>query len=242
MLFQRQNPVHNDLSGTSANDFRQKHSWVKNSRGNRKQLLPRTKSSGKVILSPPCSKGITDAEGFKTWSPSFRLTWPKSLLYFKNASFVEKVSPYLETAASEPAWISMAKLKQKGFQDHPLAKEHKDEDKALTKVDQGEVEYQGMLCVCESCPRSPGYFCKLFNIVFAGGALWALLTESFAGLAFKTLRQRAAAGEQTPVTILSQGLVSELDHPVCSFSLLKLSLFRAFLLPRAYLCSCFELH
>ncbi|NXP35277.1 K1210 protein, partial [Leiothrix lutea] len=44
-----------------------------------------------------------------------------------------------------PAWVSMAKLKQKGFQDHPLAKEHKDEDKALTKVDQGEVECQVML-------------------------------------------------------------------------------------------------
>ncbi|NWS87969.1 K1210 protein, partial [Toxostoma redivivum] len=43
------------------------------------------------------------------------------------------------------AWVSMAKLKQKGFQDHPLAKEHKDEDKALTKVDEGEVEYQVML-------------------------------------------------------------------------------------------------
>ncbi|XP_059715289.1 acrosomal protein KIAA1210 homolog isoform X2 [Haemorhous mexicanus] len=52
----------------------------------------------------------------------------------------EKVSPYLETASSEPAWVSMAKLKQKGFQDHPLAKEHKDEDKALAKVDQGEPE------------------------------------------------------------------------------------------------------
>ncbi|NWU04833.1 K1210 protein, partial [Urocynchramus pylzowi] len=49
------------------------------------------------------------------------------------------------------AWVSMAKLKQKGFQDHPLAKEHKDEDKALTKVDQGEVEYQlmlhGLMCI-----------------------------------------------------------------------------------------------
>ncbi|NWT23536.1 K1210 protein, partial [Cardinalis cardinalis] len=49
------------------------------------------------------------------------------------------------------AWVSMAKLKQKGFQDHPLAKEHKDEDKALTKVDQGEVGYQvmlhGLICV-----------------------------------------------------------------------------------------------
>ncbi|NXO42421.1 K1210 protein, partial [Locustella ochotensis] len=43
------------------------------------------------------------------------------------------------------AWVSMAKLKQKGFQDHPLAKEYKDEDKALTKVDQGKVEYQAML-------------------------------------------------------------------------------------------------
>ncbi|KAM7008596.1 acrosomal protein KIAA1210 homolog [Passerculus sandwichensis] len=48
----------------------------------------------------------------------------------------EKVSPDLETASSEPAWVSMAKLKRKGFQDHPLAKEHK--DKALAKVDQGE--------------------------------------------------------------------------------------------------------
>ncbi|NXJ94067.1 K1210 protein, partial [Corythaixoides concolor] len=54
-------------------------------------------------------------------------------------------SPHLEIASSEPAWISMAKLKQKGFQDHPLAKEHKAEDKALTKVDQEEVKYQVML-------------------------------------------------------------------------------------------------
>ncbi|NXX57600.1 K1210 protein, partial [Scopus umbretta] len=52
---------------------------------------------------------------------------------------------HLETASSEPAWVSMAKRKQKGFQDHPLAKEHKAEDKALTKVDQEEVEYQVML-------------------------------------------------------------------------------------------------
>ncbi|NXV45243.1 K1210 protein, partial [Uria aalge] len=51
----------------------------------------------------------------------------------------------LETASSEPAWVSMAKLKQKGFQDHPLAKEHEAEDKALTKADQEEVEYQIML-------------------------------------------------------------------------------------------------
>ncbi|NWX13776.1 K1210 protein, partial [Aegotheles bennettii] len=54
-------------------------------------------------------------------------------------------SPHLETASSEPAWVSVAKLKQKGFQDHPLAKEHKAEDKALTKVDQEEVEYQIIL-------------------------------------------------------------------------------------------------
>ncbi|NWX43135.1 K1210 protein, partial [Steatornis caripensis] len=56
-------------------------------------------------------------------------------------------SPHSETASSEPAWVSMAKLKQKGFQDHPLAKEHKAEDKALTRVDQEEVEYQIMLHV-----------------------------------------------------------------------------------------------
>ncbi|NXT12453.1 K1210 protein, partial [Prunella fulvescens] len=63
----------------------------------------------------------------------------------EEAAKKQNVSPYLETASSEPAWISMAKLKQKGFQEHPLAKEHKDEDKALTKGDQGEVEYQVML-------------------------------------------------------------------------------------------------
>ncbi|NXD89844.1 K1210 protein, partial [Chaetorhynchus papuensis] len=57
----------------------------------------------------------------------------------------QNVSPCLETSSSEPAWVFMAKLKQKGFQDHPLAKEHKDENKALTKVDQEEVEYQVML-------------------------------------------------------------------------------------------------
>ncbi|KAI1234828.1 hypothetical protein IHE44_0003210 [Lamprotornis superbus] len=57
----------------------------------------------------------------------------------------ENVSPYLETS-SEPAWVSMAKLKQKGFQDHPLAKERKDEDKAFTKVDQGEQE----ICASEN--------------------------------------------------------------------------------------------
>ncbi|XP_010144836.1 PREDICTED: uncharacterized protein KIAA1211-like, partial [Eurypyga helias] len=47
---------------------------------------------------------------------------------------------------SEPAWVSMAKLKQKGFQDHPLAKEHKAEDKALTKGDQEEQE----ICASEN--------------------------------------------------------------------------------------------
>ncbi|NXN56523.1 K1210 protein, partial [Rynchops niger] len=50
------------------------------------------------------------------------------------------------------AWVSMAKLKQKGFQDHPLAKEHKAEDKALTKADQEEVEYQVMLHGCKVGP------------------------------------------------------------------------------------------
>ncbi|XP_032622962.1 acrosomal protein KIAA1210 homolog isoform X1 [Chelonoidis abingdonii] len=51
----------------------------------------------------------------------------------------EKVpSPHLETVTSEPAWVSMAKLKQKGFQGHPLAKGHKREDKSLTKMDQEE--------------------------------------------------------------------------------------------------------
>ncbi|OXB72051.1 UNVERIFIED_CONTAM: hypothetical protein H355_010653 [Colinus virginianus] len=55
----------------------------------------------------------------------------------------EKVSSlHLETASSEPVWISMAKLKQKGFQGHPLAKEQKSEEQTSSKVDQEEVEYQ----------------------------------------------------------------------------------------------------
>ncbi|NWV66875.1 K1210 protein, partial [Malurus elegans] len=66
----------------------------------------------------------------------------------------QNVSPYLETACSEPAWVSMAKLKQKGFQGHPLAKEQKDEDRALTKVDREEVEYQGTLHGCKAGPLS----------------------------------------------------------------------------------------
>ncbi|NXS60094.1 K1210 protein, partial [Brachypteracias leptosomus] len=49
--------------------------------------------------------------------------------------------PKKQNVHKPPAWVSMAKLKQKGFQDHPLAKEHKAEDKALAKVDQEEVEY-----------------------------------------------------------------------------------------------------
>ncbi|XP_062440877.1 acrosomal protein KIAA1210 homolog isoform X2 [Rhea pennata] len=58
----------------------------------------------------------------------------------------EKIfSPHLETASSEPAWVSMAKLKQKGFQGHPLAKEHKAEDKALTKVDREEQASENIL-------------------------------------------------------------------------------------------------
>ncbi|NXU82299.1 K1210 protein, partial [Xiphorhynchus elegans] len=66
----------------------------------------------------------------------------------------QNVTPHLETTSSEPAWVSMAKLKQKGFQEHPLAKEHKVEDKALTKVDQEEVEYQVMLHGCKVEPIS----------------------------------------------------------------------------------------
>ncbi|NXU26863.1 K1210 protein, partial [Thalassarche chlororhynchos] len=57
-----------------------------------------------------------------------------------------------QNAHKPSAWVSMAKLKQKGFQDHPLAKEHKAEDKALTKMDQEQVEYQIMLHGCKVGP------------------------------------------------------------------------------------------
>ncbi|XP_066496224.1 acrosomal protein KIAA1210 homolog [Tiliqua scincoides] len=41
---------------------------------------------------------------------------------------------HLENPSSEPAWISMAKLKQKGFQGNLLAKGQKQEEKILTKT------------------------------------------------------------------------------------------------------------
>ncbi|XP_032994163.1 acrosomal protein KIAA1210 homolog [Lacerta agilis] len=44
---------------------------------------------------------------------------------------------HLESTSSEPAWILMAKLKQKGFQGHPLAKGQKWEDKTSAKTEQG---------------------------------------------------------------------------------------------------------
>ncbi|NWU07227.1 K1210 protein, partial [Cephalopterus ornatus] len=59
-----------------------------------------------------------------------------------------------QNAHKPSAWVSMAKLKQKGFQDHPLAKEHRAEDKALAKVDQEEVEYQVMFHDCKVEPIS----------------------------------------------------------------------------------------
>nr|XP_028571126.1 acrosomal protein KIAA1210 homolog isoform X5 [Podarcis muralis] len=46
-------------------------------------------------------------------------------------------APHLESTSSEPAWILMAKLKQKGFQGHPLAKEQTWEDKTSAKTEQG---------------------------------------------------------------------------------------------------------
>ncbi|XP_030065702.1 acrosomal protein KIAA1210 homolog [Microcaecilia unicolor] len=38
-------------------------------------------------------------------------------------------------AVSEPAWVSMAKLKQKGFKGHPLAKEQTTENRAVAETD-----------------------------------------------------------------------------------------------------------
>ncbi|XP_048370442.1 acrosomal protein KIAA1210 homolog isoform X2 [Sphaerodactylus townsendi] len=51
----------------------------------------------------------------------------------------EKNPPaHLEIPSSEPAWISMAKLKQKGFQGLPLAKGPKEEEKALAQAEPEE--------------------------------------------------------------------------------------------------------
>ncbi|XP_015716254.1 acrosomal protein KIAA1210 homolog isoform X2 [Coturnix japonica] len=67
----------------------------------------------------------------------------------------EKVaSLHLETASSEPAWISMAKLKQKGFQGHPLAKEQKAEEQTSSKADQEEQVVCGSENTQKNMPSS----------------------------------------------------------------------------------------
>ncbi|XP_052529307.1 acrosomal protein KIAA1210 homolog isoform X5 [Tympanuchus pallidicinctus] len=67
----------------------------------------------------------------------------------------EKVfSLHLETASSEPAWISVAKLKQKGFQDHPLAKEQKAEEQTSSKVDREEQVICGSENIQKNMPSS----------------------------------------------------------------------------------------
>eukprot|EP00076_Gallus_gallus_P009547 XP_004940902.1 acrosomal protein KIAA1210 homolog isoform X3 [Gallus gallus] len=67
----------------------------------------------------------------------------------------EKVSSlHLETASSEPAWISMAKLKQKGFQGHPLAKEQKAEEQTSSKVDEEEQVICGSENTQKNMPSS----------------------------------------------------------------------------------------
>ncbi|XP_078236712.1 acrosomal protein KIAA1210 homolog isoform X3 [Pogona vitticeps] len=44
--------------------------------------------------------------------------------------------PPLETPPSEPAWISVAKIKRRGFQSHPFAKGEKKEEKTSSKAEQ----------------------------------------------------------------------------------------------------------
>ncbi|XP_044283216.1 acrosomal protein KIAA1210 homolog isoform X2 [Varanus komodoensis] len=51
----------------------------------------------------------------------------------------QTLAAHLEAPSSEPAWISMAKLKQKGFQGHPLAKAEK-EGKKQTGFSQQEKD------------------------------------------------------------------------------------------------------
>ncbi|XP_038603639.1 acrosomal protein KIAA1210-like [Tachyglossus aculeatus] len=52
----------------------------------------------------------------------------------------EKVpNPPWEMASSEPAWITVAKLKQKGFQGRPLAKGHHPEDRAVPDTENEET-------------------------------------------------------------------------------------------------------
>ncbi|CAI5793517.1 Hypothetical predicted protein [Podarcis lilfordi] len=51
---------------------------------------------------------------------------------------------HLESTSSEPAWILMAKLKQKGFQGHPLAKEQKCEDKTSARTEQGGEKHSSV--------------------------------------------------------------------------------------------------
>ncbi|XP_065266986.1 acrosomal protein KIAA1210 homolog [Emys orbicularis] len=81
-----------------------------------------------------------DQKSVGTGRPPHSLPGNQKALAKKSAVVEEKNAPKTKPEEvskkqhSEPAWVSMAKLKQKGFQGHPLAKGHKRED----KMDQDE--------------------------------------------------------------------------------------------------------
>ncbi|KYO38206.1 acrosomal protein KIAA1210 homolog isoform X1 [Alligator mississippiensis] len=108
----------------------------------------------------------------------------------------EKVpGPHLETTSSEPAWVSMAKLKQKGFQGHPFAKGHKVEDRPLTKMDQEEQ----VTCASDNllrksaarglCPQEKKSQMKITSAAAAGAVGSAAQEASGAPTAEKETRQ-----------------------------------------------------
>ncbi|XP_069468817.1 acrosomal protein KIAA1210-like isoform X2 [Ambystoma mexicanum] len=61
------------------------------------------------------------------------------------------INKLMASPTSEPVWVTMAKLKQKGFQGHPLAKEQTTPDKGVTGTETEEIPS----CVTEGHRKSP---------------------------------------------------------------------------------------
>ncbi|XP_069798986.1 acrosomal protein KIAA1210 homolog isoform X2 [Dendropsophus ebraccatus] len=75
-------------------------------------------SPGRNLQTPKSTKGNTDCAKMSKMSSAEEKSTPENRNQPKPRA--DDLSPQEN---SEPAWITMAKLKQKGFQEHPLAKE-----------------------------------------------------------------------------------------------------------------------
>ncbi|KAM4662553.1 acrosomal protein KIAA1210 homolog isoform 2-T2 [Discoglossus pictus] len=73
----------------------------------------------------------------------------------KNQTKEIKTEDLSQKESTEPAWITMAKLKRKGFQDHPLAREQNLSEKGVTAIDRIKGRSESSMKVTMDTLQSP---------------------------------------------------------------------------------------